>query len=72
MQRLSRRDTVLVFGFVVPLSTAIITFVVGPRYLQPLPTWAKLAFVAAGCCFIAAVAIYGRRRARRTVPTSST
>jgi hypothetical protein len=61
---MSRRDTVLVFGIVVPLSTAIIALVVGPRYLQPLPMWSKLAVVAAGCCFIAAVAIYGRRRRR--------
>jgi hypothetical protein len=65
MARMSRRDTVLVFGLVVPLSAAIMTFVVGPRYLQPLPMWSKLAIAAACVCFIAAVAIYGRRRRRR-------
>lgn len=62
---MSRRDAVLLFGLAVPLSAAIMTFIVGPRYLEPLPMWFKLIMAAVGCCFIGAVAIYGRRRARR-------
>lgn len=62
---MSRRDTILVFGLVVPLSAVIMTFVVGPRYLDPLPMWLKLVIAVACFCFIATVAIYGRRRARR-------
>ncbi len=66
MARMSRRDTILIFGLVVPLSAALLTLVVGPQYLAPLPTWSKLVIVVAGLCVIIAVAIYGRRRARRT------
>ena len=39
---------------------------IGPTYLNPLPMWVKLVLIAAGCCLIAGVAIYSRRRARRT------
>ena len=62
---MSRRDTVLLFGLVVPVSAAIMTLIVGPRYLNPLPMWLKLVMAAIGCCFIATVAIYGRRRTHR-------
>jgi hypothetical protein len=64
MARMSRRDVVLVFGLVVPLSAALMTFVVGPRYLEPLPMWSKLVIAAGGACAIAAIAIFSRRRAR--------
>ena len=47
------------------LWASVLTTVVGPTYLRPLPMWAKLLLIVAGCCFIATVAIYGRRRARR-------
>jgi hypothetical protein len=66
MARMSRRETILIFGLVVPLSAALVTMVVGPQFLAPLPTWTKLAIAAAGLCVIAVVALYARRRTRRT------
>lgn len=42
-----------------------VVMLIGPAYLRPLPMWAKLVIVVAGCGFIAAVAVYSRRRARR-------
>jgi hypothetical protein len=42
-----------------------VALLAGPAYLRPLPMWVKLLLIVAGCCFIATVAIYSRRRARR-------
>jgi hypothetical protein len=42
-----------------------VAMLIGPAYLRPLPMWAKLVIVVAGCGFIATVAVYSRRRARR-------
>jgi hypothetical protein len=47
----------------VPIAV-VVTLWVGPAYLQPLPIWMKLVLAAAGCCVIATIAIYSRRRAR--------
>jgi peptidoglycan/LPS O-acetylase OafA/YrhL len=41
-----------------------VVMLIGPAYLRPLPMWAKLVILVAGCGFIAAVAVYSRRRAR--------
>jgi len=51
-------------GLAIFVSVAFV-MLIGPTYLRPLPMWAKLVLIVAGCCFIATVAIYGRRRARR-------
>lgn len=64
MARMSRREAVVLFGLVVPISAALVSLVIGPQYLQPLPTWAKLIVAAACCCIIGAAAIYSRKRAR--------
>jgi hypothetical protein len=61
----SKRDTILLLGFVVLVTALVMTFVVGPRYLEPLPLPSKLAIVALGCAFIGVAAYYSRRRARR-------
>jgi len=61
---MSRRMTV-VLVFVNVLWASIVTTVIGPTYLNPLPMWAKLLLIVAGCCVIAAIAIYSRRRRRR-------
>jgi 4-amino-4-deoxy-L-arabinose transferase-like glycosyltransferase len=53
------------FGLTVSFSASLVVFVIGPTYLRPLPMWAQLAIVVAGCGFIATVALYSRRRARR-------
>jgi hypothetical protein len=65
MKYMSRRDRVLLFGLVVPLNTVLVTFVIGPAYLRPLPIWLKLVIVVAGCGLIGTIAVYSRRRARR-------
>jgi hypothetical protein len=62
---MSRRDRVLAFGLAVPLSTALVTYVIGPTYLRPLPIWLKLVIAVACCGLIATIAVYSRRRARR-------
>jgi hypothetical protein len=51
-------------GLSIFVSVAFV-MLIGPTYLRPLPMWAKLVFIVAGSGFIAAVGIYGRRRARR-------
>jgi hypothetical protein len=58
----TRRER-LWFGLAVSLGP-VVALLIGPAYLQPLPMWAKLAIVIAGCALIAALAIYSRRRAR--------
>jgi hypothetical protein len=68
---MSKRDRVLAFGLVVPLSASLMTFVVGPTYLEPLPTWLKLVIAGACACVIAALAVFSRRRARRAAPSNS-
>jgi hypothetical protein len=52
------------FGLAVFIGVSV-AMLVGPPYLRPLPMWAKLVIVVAGCLFIASVAVYTRRRARR-------
>lgn len=42
-----------------------VALLIGPTYLRPLPMWSKLLLIVVGCAFIATVAIYSRRRARR-------
>jgi len=64
MRRGSRRDAVLL-SLGTAFIASIITFIVGPAYLEPLPVWLKLLVAAAACLVVAAVAIYGRRRSRR-------
>jgi hypothetical protein len=68
---MSKRDTVLAFGLVVPVSASLMTFVVGPTYLEPLPTWLKLVIAGACACVIAALAVYSRRRTRRAAASNS-
>lgn len=51
------------FGLAVFIAIFVVGLI-GPAYLRPLPLWAKLVVVVAGCAFIATVAIYSRRRAR--------
>jgi hypothetical protein len=53
------------FGLTLAFSTSLVVFVIGPTYLRPLPMWAQLLVLVAGCGFIASVAVYSRRRARR-------
>ena len=53
----------LTLAVAVPVAVVVALWV-GPAYLQPLPIWVKVVLAAAGCCVIAAVAIYSRRRAR--------
>jgi hypothetical protein len=52
------------FGLAVSIGVSV-AMLIGPAYLRPLPMWAKLVIVVAGCLFIASVAVYSRRRARR-------
>jgi hypothetical protein len=52
------------FGLAIFIGVSV-AMLVGPTYLRPLPIWAKLVLVVAGCGFIATVAVYSRRRARR-------
>jgi hypothetical protein len=59
---MSRRDS-LWFILAVPIGVAVALFV-GPTYLESLPIWLKLVMAGAGCCVIAAIAVYSRRRAR--------
>jgi hypothetical protein len=66
MRTWSIRDKV-VFVFVVILGFGAVRLL-GDIYLRPLPIWSKLAVAAACVCVIAAIAIYGRRRARRQAP----
>lgn len=40
----------------------VIAMFVGPRYLSPLPFWLQLALILVGCCLIAAIALYVRRK----------
>ncbi len=71
MRTMSKRDTVLLFGLALPLSVSLVTFVVGPTYLRPLPTGLKLVIAGACGCVIAALAVYSRRRARRAARSNS-
>lgn len=64
MRSMSRRDSALV-GSVLAVWVSVVTVYVGPSYIRPLPTWAKVVMAVACCLFIATVAVYGRRRARR-------
>jgi type III secretory pathway component EscS len=59
----SWRDT-LQLGVAVFIGIAV-ALLIGPTYLRPLPMWVKLLLIVVGCAFIATVAIYSRRRARR-------
>jgi hypothetical protein len=52
------------FGLAVFIGVSV-AMLIGPAYLRPLPMWAKLVIVVAGCLFIASVAVYTRRRASR-------
>jgi hypothetical protein len=52
------------FGFSVFIGVSV-AMLIGPAYLRPLPMWAQLLIAIAGCAFIATVAVYSRRRARR-------
>ncbi|MFI5284577.1 MAG: hypothetical protein ACHQ0J_15845 [Candidatus Dormibacterales bacterium] len=61
---MSRRKAA-VLGFVNALWASAFTLAIGPTYLAPLPMWAKLLLVFVGCCLIATIAIYSRRRSRR-------
>ena len=47
------------------MAIAVLTQVVGPRYIDPLPVWSKGAIALVCFAFIGAVAVYGRRRSRR-------
>ena len=62
MRNVRRRQTLLVFALALPVSAAITALFIGPRYLEPLPMWAKGVVAAACCAFIAAAAIYSRSR----------
>ncbi len=62
---MAKRSTRDGFGLAVFLGT-LVALVVGPTYLKPLPVWMKLVLAVAGCCVIAAIAVYSRRRARRS------
>ena len=64
VDRLSRRDR-LWFGIVILVVPAVV-LVLGPAYVDPLPTWLKLVVAVVGVLVVGAVAIYSRRRARRT------
>jgi len=68
VKSISRREQVLVFGLAVPFGSALVTFVIGPEFLRPLPIWLKLVGMVACGGLIAAIAVYGRRRARRSPP----
>ncbi|MFI5260148.1 MAG: hypothetical protein ACHQ01_11180 [Candidatus Limnocylindrales bacterium] len=63
MRRFSRRDAAIV-GATVGVTTGVLTQV-GPHYIDPLPLWSKLVIAVACCALVGAVAVYGRRRARR-------
>ncbi len=43
----------------------VLAVYIGPTYLRPLPMWSKIVTAVACCLFVAAIAIYGRRRAQR-------
>jgi hypothetical protein len=60
----STRQKVLL-GFVTAFSVAIVK-PLGDQYLAPLPMSLQLVIAGACLCLIATVAIYGRRRARRS------
>jgi hypothetical protein len=51
------------FGLAVAIGTSV-AMLVGPAYMAPLPMSLKLVILVAGCAFIAAAAVYSRRRAR--------
>jgi hypothetical protein len=53
------------FWCVVFLSVGVVRLL-GDQYLRPIPSWQKLVIAAACVCVIAAIAVYGRRRARRS------
>jgi hypothetical protein len=59
------RRTAVVLLFVNVACASVLTTVVGPTYLQPLPMWAKLLLIVAGTVFIGTIATYGRIHARR-------
>ena len=61
---MSKRDLVLV-SFVLAFCGGVMTFYVGPTYIQPLPIWEKVVMAVACCLIIATIAIYSRRRSRR-------
>jgi hypothetical protein len=42
----------------------VMALIIGPKYLKPLPIWVQLVIAGAGCCVIAAIAVYSWRRAR--------
>jgi len=64
MAKWSMRER-LVIVVAAPIGSALVALWVGPAYLKPLPTWLQVVIALACLCFIATVAIYSRRRARR-------
>jgi len=63
VRRTSRRDAGIAGAAVAVI--AVVMTMLGPRYIDPLPLWSKLVMIVVGCCLIGAIAVYGRRRARR-------
>jgi uncharacterized membrane protein YbhN (UPF0104 family) len=61
----SKKQTILVFGVVLPLSVGLITFWIGPQYLRPLSLWGQLALIVGLGGLLAGLAVYSRRRAKR-------
>ncbi|HUY74755.1 MAG TPA: hypothetical protein VMW11_09615 [Candidatus Dormibacteraeota bacterium] len=64
MRKISKRDAAI-GGATIGVAIAVLTQVVGPRYIDPLPVWSKGAIALVCFAFIGAVAVYGRRRSRR-------
>jgi hypothetical protein len=61
---MSRRDAAIA-GATVAVTAVVMTQILGPRYVDPLPLWAKLALIVVCAGFIGVMAVYSRRRARR-------
>jgi hypothetical protein len=57
----------VLFAFAIALIPGVVKLL-GDQYLAPLPMWLQLVIAAAGICSIATIAIYSRRRARRSAP----
>jgi hypothetical protein len=52
------------FGLAIFLGVSVASLI-GPAYIDPLPSWLKVLLAVAGGLTIGALAVYARRRARR-------
>jgi hypothetical protein len=60
----------LVLGLAIFIGVSVARFI-GPAFVDPLPTWLKVAIAVAGGVSVASLALYSRRRVRRAQQPSS-